>query len=223
VIEEAGGPTRLSAELIEREILSDAEVAYDEREAAIGTEAMRQLERRVTLAVLDRKWREHLYEMDYLKEGIGLRAMAQRDPLVEYQREGFQLFQAMTDSIKEETVAYLYNLEVQVAPVEVHLSDGEGDVAAAVAEPAAAAPATPVAPRLVAKGLDGPDRRVPLHYSAPSEDGGGAVVDDDGARPAAAGAKAAPAGRSGAAPAAAAGGANREARRKAAKQTKKRR
>jgi len=223
VIEEAGGPTRLSAELIEREILSDAEVAYDEREAAIGTEAMRQLERRVTLAVLDRKWREHLYEMDYLKEGIGLRAMAQRDPLVEYQREGFQLVQAMTDSIKEETVAYLYNLEVQVAPVEVHLSDGEGDVAAAVAEPAAAAPATPVAPRLVAKGLDGPDRRVPLHYSAPSEDGGGAVVDDDGARPAAAGAKAAPAGRSGAAPAAAAGGANREARRKAAKQTKKRR
>ena len=223
VIEEAGGPTRLSAELIEREILSDAEVAYDEREAAIGTEAMRQLERRVTLAVLDRKWREHLYEMDYLKEGIGLRAMAQRDPLVEYQREGFQLFQAMTDSIKEETVAYLYNLEVQVAPVEVHLSDGEGDVAAAVAEPAAAAPATPVAPRLVAKGLDGPDRRVPLHYSAPSEDGGGAVVDDDAARPAAAGAKAAPAGRSGAAPAAAAGGANREARRKAAKQTKKRR
>jgi len=230
VIEEAGGPTRLSAELIEREILSDAEVAYDEREAAIGAEAMRQLERRVTLAVLDRKWREHLYEMDYLKEGIGLRAMAQRDPLVEYQREGFQLFQAMTDSIKEETVAYLYNLEVQLAPVEGQPTDGEGDGAVAAAEPAvgpaassAAAPAAPAAPRLVAKGLDGPERRVPLHYSAPSEDGGGAVVDDDGARPAATGAKAASAGRSGAAPAAAAGGANREARRKAAKQTKKRR
>ena len=76
---------------------------------------MRQLERRVTLSVLDRKWREHLYEMDYLKEGIGLRAMAQRDPLVEYQREGYQLFNAMTDAIKEETVGYLFNLEVQVA------------------------------------------------------------------------------------------------------------
>src|SRR6476469_1877015 len=100
VLEQAGGPTRLSAELIEREILSDATHAYAEREEQIGSENMRQLERRVTLSVLDRKWREHLYEMDYLKEGIGLRAMAQRDPLVEYQREGYQLFEAMTDAIK---------------------------------------------------------------------------------------------------------------------------
>ena len=76
---------------------------------------MRELERRVVLSVLDRKWREHLYEMDYLKEGIGLRAMAQRDPLVEYQREGFQLFEAMMDAIKEESVGYLFNLEVRVA------------------------------------------------------------------------------------------------------------
>ena len=75
---------------------------------------MRELERRVVLSVLDRKWREHLYEMDYLKEGIGLRAMAQRDPLVEYQREGFQLFQAMNEAIKEESVGYLFNLEVEV-------------------------------------------------------------------------------------------------------------
>ena len=75
---------------------------------------MRELERRVVLSVLDRKWREHLYEMDYLQEGIGLRAMAQRDPLVEYQREGFDLFAAMMDGIKEESVGYLFNLEVQV-------------------------------------------------------------------------------------------------------------
>ena len=59
---------------------------------------MRELERRVVLSVLDRKWREHLYEMDYLQEGIGLRAMAQRDPLVEYQREGFDMFEAMMDA-----------------------------------------------------------------------------------------------------------------------------
>ena len=85
---------------------------------------MRTLERRVVLSVLDRKWREHLYEMDYLKEGIGLRAMAQRDPLVEYQREGFQLFEAMTDAIKEESVSYLFNLEVKVAE-----TDGEGAAA----------------------------------------------------------------------------------------------
>ena len=66
------------------------------------------------LSVLDRKWREHLYEMDYLQEGIGLRAMAQRDPLVEYQREGFDMFAAMMDGIKEESVGFLFNLEVQV-------------------------------------------------------------------------------------------------------------
>jgi preprotein translocase subunit SecA len=115
VLEQAGGATRLTRELILEEILSDARVAYQDREASLGSSNMRQLERRVVLSVLDRKWREHLYEMDYLKEGIGLRAMAQRDPLVEYQREGFQLFQAMTEAIKEESVGFLFNLEVKVA------------------------------------------------------------------------------------------------------------
>ena len=75
---------------------------------------MRELERRVVLAVLDRKWREHLYEMDYLREGIGLRAWAQRDPLVEYQREGFDMFNAMMEGIKEESVGNLFNLQVEV-------------------------------------------------------------------------------------------------------------
>ena len=85
------------------------------REAELGDEVMRELERRVLLTVLDRKWREHLYEMDYLREGIGLRAMAQRDPLVEYQREGFDMFAAMMEGIKEEAVGFLFNLDVQVA------------------------------------------------------------------------------------------------------------
>ena len=75
---------------------------------------MRELERRVILSVLDRKWREHLYEMDYLREGIYLRAYSQRDPLVEYQREGFDMFAAVMDGIKEESVGFLFNLEVQV-------------------------------------------------------------------------------------------------------------
>ena len=75
---------------------------------------MRELERQVLLSVLDRKWREHLYEMDYLREGIGLRAYSQRDPLVEYQREGFDMFNAMKEGIREETVGFLFNLEVQV-------------------------------------------------------------------------------------------------------------
>jgi preprotein translocase subunit SecA len=131
VIEEAGGPARVSADLLVSELRSDAEHAYARREAELGSEAVRQLERRVVLSVLDRKWREHLYEMDYLKEGIGLRAMAQRDPLIEYQREGYQLFQAMTEAIKEESVGFLFNLEVTVAPA----TEAEAAAAAAASAP----------------------------------------------------------------------------------------
>ena len=69
---------------------------------------MRALERRVLLAVVDKRWREHLYEMDYLKEGIGLRAMAQRDPLVEYANEGAHMFKAMMEGIREETVEQVF-------------------------------------------------------------------------------------------------------------------
>jgi len=112
--DEAGGIAGLTPEFLVEELRADAHRAYDERETTLGAEAMRELERRVVLSVLDRKWREHLYEMDYLKEGIGLRAMAQRDPLVEYQKEGYELFAAMMDGIKEESVGYLFNLEVQV-------------------------------------------------------------------------------------------------------------
>ena len=75
---------------------------------------MRELERRVVLPVIDRRWRDHLYEMDYLKDGIGLRAMAQRDPLVEYQREGYAMFQTMMGQIREESVGFLFNLEVEI-------------------------------------------------------------------------------------------------------------
>ncbi len=93
---------------------ADAQAAYDRREEILGAEVMRELERRVLLTVLDRKWREHLYEMDYLREGIGLRAMAQRDPLVEYQREGGEMFNAMMEAFMEEVVGYVFHLEVEV-------------------------------------------------------------------------------------------------------------
>jgi preprotein translocase subunit SecA len=86
---------------------------YAQREEEVGPEAMRNLERRVLLSVIGRKWPEHLYEMDYLKEGIGLRAMAQRDPLVEYQREGYAMFQEMMGAIREETVSTLFRMEVR--------------------------------------------------------------------------------------------------------------
>ena len=117
VLAEAGNRSKLTKAWLTNELLSDARVAYKKRTEEIGEEAMRELERRVVMSVIDRKWRDHLYEMDYLKEGIGLRAMAQRDPLVEYQREGFTMFQLMMGQIREESVMYLFNIEVQAAPV----------------------------------------------------------------------------------------------------------
>lgn len=95
-------------------VTDDAFNAYQTREAALSPNVMRELERQVMLAVLDRKWREHLYEMDYLQEGIGLRAMGQRDPLVEYQREGYDLFVAMLDSMKEQVVGLVFNAQVNL-------------------------------------------------------------------------------------------------------------
>jgi preprotein translocase subunit SecA len=96
-------------------LLEDSERAYKEREAELGPELLAELERAVLLTVLDRHWREHLYEMDYLQEGIGLRAIGQRDPLVEYQREAFDMFQSLQETIKREAVAYVFNASVEVA------------------------------------------------------------------------------------------------------------
>ena len=120
VLAEAGSVSRLTSNFLAKEILSDAKIAYQKRSESIGEVGMRELERRVVLSVIDRKWRDHLYEMDYLKEGIGLRAMAQRDPLVEYQREGFVMFQQMMGSIREEVITYLFNVEVTMnqSPVD---------------------------------------------------------------------------------------------------------
>ena len=114
LLKEIGGASSLDSELLLDRVLSDSEAAYEKRESDLTPTVMRELERKILLAFVDRKWREHLYEMDYLQEGIGLRAMAQRDPLVEYQREGYDLFTAMMDAIKEELVGYLFNVEVQV-------------------------------------------------------------------------------------------------------------
>jgi preprotein translocase subunit SecA len=116
---ELGGRVGLDAELLKNRVLEDLAKAYTDRESALSSEVTRELERKVLLSVLDRKWREHLYEMDYLQEGIGLRAMAQRDPLVEYQREGYELFAAMMDAIKEEIAGFLFNVEVTVESSEV--------------------------------------------------------------------------------------------------------
>ncbi|MEU5850808.1 preprotein translocase subunit SecA [Saccharopolyspora shandongensis] len=137
-------------------ILEDARAAYANREAdvdgKVGQGAMRELERRVVLSVLDRKWREHLYEMDYLKEGIGLRAMAQRDPLIEYRREGFDMFGAMLEALKEESVGFLFNVQVE----------------AAEPQPAPEAPAVPVSVSQVGSGTpDVPQTPQPTAQPAP--------------------------------------------------------
>ena len=153
MVKAAGGdPADLSAEFMTAILQEDINRAYLAREAALQPPVMRELERRVILSVLDRKWREHLYEMDYLQEGIGLRAMAQRDPLVEYQREGFDLFVAMMEAIKEESVGYMFNAEVTVTP-HVH-ADGE-----------------PEEIELETKGLVTPKSVAALQYSGPSETG----------------------------------------------------
>ena len=112
--EEVGEKANLDSDYLLDKVLSDAHAQYGAREEALSDVVMRELERKILLSVLDRKWREHLYEMDYLQEGIGLRAMAQRDPLVEYQREGYDLFAAMMDAMKEELVSLLFHADVNV-------------------------------------------------------------------------------------------------------------
>jgi preprotein translocase subunit SecA len=128
LIAKIGSRAALDVDYLADQILEDATAAYEKRQVELGEGVMRELERKVLLSVLDRKWREHLYEMDYLQEGIGLRAMAQRDPLVEYQREGYELFSAMMDGIKEELASLVFNVEVTVQ------GDGSDVVAAGITE-----------------------------------------------------------------------------------------
>jgi len=121
VEDEVGGRAGLTTELLGQELRSDAQHAYDGREKQLGDRIIREVERRVVLSVLDHKWREHLYEMDYLKDGIHLRQFAQRDPLVEYQREGYEIFAAMNDGIKEESVQHIFHVEVDPEELEASL------------------------------------------------------------------------------------------------------
>ncbi|MGP4047200.1 preprotein translocase subunit SecA [Streptomyces sp. 2A115] len=106
-----GDRAGLTADDLIEAVTDDIHARYEEREAELGADALRDLERLVVLSVLDRKWREHLYEMDYLRDGIGLRWTLGREPIIEYEREGFDMFTAMNDAIKEESVGYVFNLD----------------------------------------------------------------------------------------------------------------
>jgi preprotein translocase subunit SecA len=113
--------SNLQAETTNREdlregLLADALAAYDRREQEFGDEIMRQLERGILLQIIDNRWREHLAEMDYLREGIHLRGFAQIDPLVAYKNEGFSMFEALMNSIWEEFARLIFHVEVEVAP-----------------------------------------------------------------------------------------------------------
>ncbi|VEG29933.1 preprotein translocase subunit SecA [Actinomyces howellii] len=202
LIEAVGGVDRLTAERLSTELAEDAAVAYEEAEgrldgnvlarAQLGEEPMRTLERRVLLAVVDKRWREHLYEMDYLKEGIGLRAMAQRDPLVEYANEGAHMFKAMMEGIREETVEQIF---ANAARFEAAAARAEADGTAEAAQTVATADGTGAARIRVQAGSAGAggaggtvlgstgqqamDSRVT--YSAPGEDGTARTQDGGGA------------------------------------------
>jgi preprotein translocase subunit SecA len=190
-----GEPGELTRDELLGALVKDAERAYAEREKELeelaGEGAMRQLERNVLLNVVDRKWREHLYEMDYLREGINLRAFAQRVPVVEYQREGYDMFAGMLDAVKEESVGFLFNVAVEAAPAvaPVAAPPGLAEFAKAAAEQAQQnagqggvatkeRPGTPAPAALRAKGID--DDAPPLTYSGPSEDGSAEVQRSSG-------------------------------------------
>ncbi|MET0727931.1 MAG: preprotein translocase subunit SecA [Acidimicrobiales bacterium] len=138
-------------------LVDDAITHYERREAELGMEIMRQVERQVMLRIIDTRWREHLFEMDYLQEGINLRAMGQKDPLTEWQREGYEMFGMMMKGIAQDLVRYVMHVQVQV--------------------PAPAAPATEAVPAGSTKAPAPSDGEEPavqnLQYSAPADPDGG--------------------------------------------------
>ncbi|MDQ0949226.1 preprotein translocase subunit SecA [Streptomyces phaeochromogenes] len=145
----AGQRAELTADELIEAVTDDVHARYEERETELGADALRDLERLVVISVLDRKWREHLYEMDYLRDGIGLRWTLGREPIVEYEREGYDMFAAMTEAIKEESVGYVFNL------------DASGKAAGGQ------------------EGLESGRRTDGLHFSAPTLDTAEGVVEGD--------------------------------------------
>jgi preprotein translocase subunit SecA len=106
-------------QLLKNDLTADAQAAYDEREKELGEEVMRYIERTILMQVIDNRWREHLYDMDYLREGIHLRGFAQIDPLVAYKNEGYLMFSELMNAIWEEFSKLVFNVEVQLEPDEV--------------------------------------------------------------------------------------------------------
>nr|MBA3653779.1 SEC-C domain-containing protein [Actinomycetota bacterium] len=171
-------PTQFTAEEMNRavtpeELIESLEAEaisyYERREESITPEVMRELEREIMLQIIDQRWREHLSEMDYLREGIGLRAMGQRDPLNEWQREGYDMFIRMMGGIKDDYLRYVMHAEVVVeAPVQPSL-EGAQYIAAEepVQRPAYAAPVVPEADAPAAIAAEEPAWDDPNYTMAP--------------------------------------------------------
>ena len=103
----------MTREEVVAEFQDDAQDAYEAKEEELGSELMREIERYLLLQIVDARWREHLDSMEYLRDGIHLRAMAQKDPLVEYRNEGSQMFDELNATIREEVVRHLFHVEIQ--------------------------------------------------------------------------------------------------------------
>jgi preprotein translocase subunit SecA len=173
VIEAAGGERSfLTKEILTEVIQEDGRAAYARREEELTPDVMREFERRVVLSVLDRKWREHLYEMDYLREGVSLRGYGQRDPLIEYQREGYDMFTTMMEGIKEESASSLFNLQVQVQqnPIVEEAAQADTAMPPAVPPPARAQQQAPAQPRAASQQPRGQHARAAT-AAPPAADG----------------------------------------------------
>jgi len=127
-------------------VIGDATLYYEQRERELGEKVMREVERQVMLRIIDQRWREHLEEMDYLKEGINLRAMGQKDPLTEWQREGYEMFGSMMKGIAQDFVRYVMHVQVvrqDQQPVQQTAAGQPGAAQPAVAPPSADGQPTP--------------------------------------------------------------------------------
>src|SRR4051794_2160507 len=118
-------PNSITKPELMSELRDDIVSAYEEREGELGDELMRALERFILLQIIDERWREHLHDMDYLREGIHLRGFAQEDPLVAYKNEAYNMFRALIQSIWEEYARWIFNVEVEV---EQQNGDGRGQL-----------------------------------------------------------------------------------------------
>ncbi len=141
-------------------VMADAQAYYEKREAELGSEVMRDVERQVMLRIIDQRWREHLEEMDYLQEGINLRAMGQVDPLTEWQREGFEMFGTMMKGIAQDFVRYVMHVQVvrhdEPAPIVSNVqqsSSDDSDAGGFASAASAAAAAGEIAPEAAASAL----------------------------------------------------------------------